>query len=115
MGPRAADFCARGWRRVDSVVSGAQNRGMPASSLPQKASATMLYLVFGAVVSSFLITTIVTQGASREVESLSDEIKETRRRTVWLLNGLTAFSVILGLAGAMLIDRQTRSRRTLVE
>jgi signal transduction histidine kinase len=47
--------------------------------------------------------------------AIASRIKDTRERTMWLLNGLTALSVLLGAAGAALIDRHARSRRALVE
>ncbi|HMJ10990.1 MAG TPA: HAMP domain-containing sensor histidine kinase [Polyangiaceae bacterium] len=43
--------------------------------------------------------------------TLAARIKEIRRRTLWLANGLSAFCVALGVAGALFIDRQARSRR----
>ncbi len=42
---------------------------------------------------------------------LAARIKEIRHRTLWLANGLTAFCVALGVAGALFIERQARSRR----
>lgn len=42
---------------------------------------------------------------------LASRIKEIRHRTLWLANGLTAFCVALGVAGALFIERQARSRR----
>jgi signal transduction histidine kinase len=66
--------------------------------------------------------TTVLDAAMRAVESnahhgrvLATRIEETRRRTIWWLNGLTAFSILLGAAGALIIQRQTLQRRTLVE
>lgn len=43
---------------------------------------------------------------------LASRIKQIRHRTMWLSNGLTAFCVALGVAGALFIDRQARNRRT---
>jgi signal transduction histidine kinase len=46
---------------------------------------------------------------------LAARITKTRHRTIWLSNALAASCVVLGLAGALLLHRQTRSRRALVE
>ena len=42
---------------------------------------------------------------------LAARIKQIRHRTLWLANGLTAFCVALGVAGALFIERQARNRR----
>jgi signal transduction histidine kinase len=47
--------------------------------------------------------------------SLASQIREARRRAVWLANGLTAFCIALGVAGALLINRQARSRRAVAQ
>jgi signal transduction histidine kinase len=44
---------------------------------------------------------------------LASRIKQIRHRTLWLANGLTAFCVALGVAGALFIDRQARNRRAV--
>src|SRR5690606_11457392 len=46
---------------------------------------------------------------------LADEISEHRRRTIWLANGLSALCVVLGAAGAVLLHRQSRHRRLMVQ
>ena len=46
---------------------------------------------------------------------LASRIKETRHRTIWLMSMLTACCAVLGIAGALLIHRQARIRRNLVE
>jgi signal transduction histidine kinase len=43
---------------------------------------------------------------------LAARIKQIRHRTLWLANGLTAFCVALGVAGALFIERQARTRRS---
>jgi signal transduction histidine kinase len=48
-------------------------------------------------------------------QTLAVRIKELRSRTIVLANGLTAFCVLLGLVGALLIHRQARRRRAEVE
>ena len=47
--------------------------------------------------------------------ALASRIKQVRHRTIWLMNALTACCVVLGIAGALLIYRQARIRRALVE
>jgi signal transduction histidine kinase len=47
--------------------------------------------------------------------TLAGRIRGTRRRTVGLSIGLTAACIVLGLAGALLLYQQSRSRRALVE
>lgn len=46
---------------------------------------------------------------------LADEIREHRRRTIWIANGLSALCVVLGAAGAVLLHRQSRHRRLMVQ
>jgi signal transduction histidine kinase len=41
----------------------------------------------------------------------ASRIKQIRHRTLWLANGLSAFCVMLGVAGALFIERQARNRR----
>jgi signal transduction histidine kinase len=66
--------------------------------------------------------TLLVDAALRAIEfnadngrALASRIKETRRRAIWLMSALTASCAVLGVAGAILIHRQARTRRTLVE
>ena len=52
---------------------------------------------------------------AQQGRQVATRIEQTRRRTIWWLNGLTAFSVLLGAAGTLMIYRQARHRRALVD
>jgi signal transduction histidine kinase len=67
-------------------------------------------------------STAVVDAAMREIEfnarrgrDLAAQIQETRRRTIGLSYGLTALCMGLGVAGLVLIRRQARRRRALVD
>ena len=66
--------------------------------------------------------TLLVDAAVRAIEfnaengrAIASRIKETRHRAIWLMSALTAWCAVLGAAGAILIYRQARARRTLVE
>jgi signal transduction histidine kinase len=48
-------------------------------------------------------------------QQLADRIGQTRRRAAVIASSLTALCVVLGLAGAVLLQRQTRARRVFAD
>ena len=102
-----------GWVRFQQAVRRAKD---VADDGRQDAARAMFVRVVEPAATRFIDASMeAIQFHAQRGQKLASEIKDSRRETVSLLNVLTALSALLGLAGALLIDHQTRSRRALVE